>query len=119
MKTETARLPNKANDHTCLASRCLCVLLGFVLLLSGCTVGPKYNKPTVQTPPAYKELTPEQMKDTEERKPAQPQDDEIHAKWGELYHDPRLNALGEQVNISNQSIAAATLSFFATQALLT
>ena len=118
MKTETARLSNKANDRTCLALRCVCVLLGFVLLLSGCTVGPKYNKPTVQTPPAYKELTPEQMKDTEEWKTAQPQDDVIHGKWWEMYHDPQLNALEEQVNISNQSIAAATASFFAAQALV-
>jgi NodT family efflux transporter outer membrane factor (OMF) lipoprotein len=96
----------------------VCVLLIFALLLNGCNVGPKYHKPTAQTPPAYKELTPEQMKDTEGWKTAQPQDDVIHGKWWEMYHDPKLDALEEQVNISNQSIAAATASFFAAQALV-
>ena len=118
MKAETARLRGKASDHTRLGPRCVCALLIFALLLNGCNVGPKYHKPTAQTPPAYKELTPEQMKDTEGWKTAQPQDDVIHGKWWEMYHDPKLDALEEQVNISNQSIAAATASFFAAQALV-
>src|SRR5260370_1735353 len=58
------------------------------------------------------------MKDTEEWKTAQPRDDVIHGKWWEMYHDSQLNALEEEVNISNQSIAAATASFFAAQALV-
>jgi NodT family efflux transporter outer membrane factor (OMF) lipoprotein len=118
MKTETASLRDKASRHTRLGSRSTAMVLICALLLSGCTVGPKYRKPTVQTPPAYKELTPEQMKDTEGWKTAEPQDDVIHGKWWEVYRDPKLNDLEERVNISNQSIAAATASFFAASALV-
>ena len=118
MKTETASLRDKTSRHTRLGSRSTAIVLICALLLSGCTVGPKYRKPTVQTPPAYKELTPEQMKDTEGWKTAEPQDDVIHGKWWEVYRDPKLNDLEERVNISNQSIAAATASFFAASALV-
>jgi len=30
--------------------------LGSMLFLAGCTVGPKYHRPPVETPPAYKEV---------------------------------------------------------------
>ena len=42
---------------------------------------------------------------------AEPGDDKIRAKWWELYNDPQLNALEEQVAISNQTIAAAEANF--------
>ena len=35
------------------------------MFLAGCMVGPKYAKPSVAAPPAYKELTPENLKDTD------------------------------------------------------
>ena len=38
------------------------VALLLVLLLAGCTVGPKYVKPTVPTTPAYKEEVPDSFK---------------------------------------------------------
>jgi len=89
-----------------------------LILLSACSVGPKYHAPTAQAPPAYKELTPENFKDTEGWKVAQPLDSEIRGKWWEMLNDPELNALEEQVNISNQNIAAAAAGFAVTQALV-
>ncbi len=88
------------------------------ILLAGCTVGPKYHTPAVQTPGAYKELTPETEKDVDNWKVAQPSDDQIHTKWWESFNDPQLNALEDQVNISNQNIAAATANFFAARAVV-
>ncbi len=35
----------------------------------------------------------------------------IRGKWWEIYHDPKLNALEEQVNISNQNVAQAEAQF--------
>jgi NodT family efflux transporter outer membrane factor (OMF) lipoprotein len=87
-------------------------------LLSGCGVGPKYTRPPVQPPLAYKELTPENFKETDGWKLAQPKDDVIRGKWWEMFDDPQLNALEEQVNISNQNIAAAAASFRSARALV-
>ena len=89
-----------------------------VLAFSGCTVGPKYQKPAAQAPQAYKELTPADFSKTDGWKVAQPQDATLHGKWWELFNDPQLNALEEQVNISNQNIKAATASYFAARALV-
>ncbi len=89
-----------------------------LVLLSGCTVGPKYVRPAVQMPSVYKELTPAEMKETDGWKVAQPQDDVIRDKWWEVFNDPQLNALEEQVNISNQNIAAAAANFLSARALV-
>ena len=72
--------------------------LGF-LLIGGCSVGPKYSKPTTQIPPAYKENA--------NWKTAQPSDQAQKGNWWEIFQDPQLNALEEKVNVSNQSLRAA------------
>jgi len=92
-------------------------LLG-VLALNGCTVGPKYHTPTVQTPPAYKELTPADFPNTDGWKVAQPADAALRENWWAVFNDPELNKLEDQVNISNQNVAAATASFFAARAIV-
>jgi NodT family efflux transporter outer membrane factor (OMF) lipoprotein len=87
-------------------------------LLAGCMVGPKYHTPSVDTPAAYKELTPADFPNTDGWKVAQPKDDALRGKWWEIFNDPQLNALEEKVNVSNQSIASAVASFFAARALV-
>jgi NodT family efflux transporter outer membrane factor (OMF) lipoprotein len=89
-----------------------------LLFLSGCTVGPKYVRPSMQAPGAYKELTPEQLKDTDGWKVAQPQDDVIRDNWWEVFNDAQLNSLEQQVNISNQNVAAAAANFLSARALV-
>ena len=42
----------------------------------------------------------------------------LRGKWWEMFNDPELNTLEEQVNISNQTIAAATASYFTARALV-
>ena len=74
------------------------LLLGF-LLIGGCSVGPKYSKPTTQIPPAYKENA--------NWKTAQPSDQAQKGNWWEIFQDPQLNALEEKVNVSNQTLRAA------------
>jgi NodT family efflux transporter outer membrane factor (OMF) lipoprotein len=64
----------------------------------------------VQSPAAYKE--------TDGWKLAQPKDDVLHGKWWELFDDPQLNALEQQVNVSNQNIAGAFASFLQARALV-
>lgn len=74
-----------------------------MLLLGGCSVGPKYVKPTTQIPPAYKE--------NENWKPAQPNDTAQKGNWWEIFQDPQLNALEQKITVSNQSLRAAVDRF--------
>jgi NodT family efflux transporter outer membrane factor (OMF) lipoprotein len=89
-----------------------------LVFLSGCSVGPKYERPTVVSPPAYKELTPADLPQTDGWKVAQPSDTTLHGKWWEIFDDPQLNALEEQVSISNQNVAAAAASYLQARALV-
>jgi NodT family efflux transporter outer membrane factor (OMF) lipoprotein len=81
-------------------------------------VGPKYHPTPVETPAAYKELTPTDLQNTDGWKTAQPQDDTLRGKWWEMFNDPQLNTLEEKVNVSNQNIASAAASFLAARALV-
>jgi NodT family efflux transporter outer membrane factor (OMF) lipoprotein len=91
---------------------------GFILLLCGCNPAPKYARPPAATPSAFKETLPPEYKEGAGWKVAEPGDDKIRAKWWELYNDPQLNALEEQVAISNQTIAAAEANFRGARALV-
>jgi len=86
-------------------------------LLSACNVGPPYKRASVAQASVYKELLTDQPSG-EGWKVAQPGDAQLHGKWWELYGDPKLNALEEQVNVSNQNIAAAFASFMQARALV-
>jgi len=94
------------------------VKLAALAVLCGCTVGPAYRKPSVQSPTAYRELTAAQFKDTDGWKVAAPQDAAIRGKWWELFGDPQLNTLEEQVKVSNQNVAAAYAAFMQARALV-
>src|ERR1700723_981991 len=74
-----------------------------VVLLGGCTVGPKYVRPTADVPVDYKEVGT--------WKSAQPSDAIAKGKWWEVYGDPQLNALEEQVSVSNETLKAAQAQF--------
>jgi len=100
------------SENRCLA---MALLLGF---LCACNPAPKYVKPPAPTPSAFKETLPPGYKEGAGWKVAEPGDDKIRAKWWELYNDPQLNELEEQVSISNQTIAAAEANFRAARALV-
>lgn len=100
-----------------LRKLCASIAAG-AIVLGGCTVGPKYHTPPAPTPTAYKELTPANYPTTDGWKLAQPKDDALRGKWWEIFNDPELNALEDQVNISNQNIAAAAATFLSARALV-
>jgi len=81
------------------ALACLLVLAG------GCAVGPNYKRPTTPTPQVFKEQPPEGWKQ------AEPNAAIPRGKWWEIYNDPQLNDLEEQVNISNQNVLAAAAQY--------
>jgi NodT family efflux transporter outer membrane factor (OMF) lipoprotein len=90
------------------------------LLLAGCTVGPKYHTPTatVQPPPASYKESPAQFPVSGDWKVAQPQDATLHGKWWEIYNDPELNALEEQLNVNNQNIKQSFENFMEARTLV-
>src|SRR5277367_6736692 len=78
-----------------------------ISVLIGCNVGPRYVAPTVPTPPAFKESSPAAYGEAPPGtwRPAQPQDAVLKGKWWELFKEPELNALEEELSIDNQNIA--------------
>ncbi len=79
-------------------------------MLFGCMAGPNYERPSVAVPAAYKEV--------KGWKQAEPRDHEIAAQWWTVFGDPLLNALEEQVAVSNQSLAQAEAQYRQAQALV-
>ncbi|PRC91432.1 efflux transporter outer membrane subunit [Solimicrobium silvestre] len=90
--------------------RCLAQAAPLALLLSACAVGSDYVKSNVETPPAFKEQVGWKI--------AQPADLQIPEKWWEMYNDPVLNKLEEQVTISNQTVIQAEAQYRQARALV-
>jgi len=88
-------------------------LLTLLLASAGCMVGPNYKRPSVATPPAFKEQPPENFKEAEAAgwKQSQPGDAYSKGRWWELYNDAALNALEEQVSVSNQNVLQAEAQY--------
>jgi NodT family efflux transporter outer membrane factor (OMF) lipoprotein len=106
------RSPRKINfiEHSLHAIWPKVFLAVALLQLNGCTVGPNYHTPVVETPPAYKEVG--------DWKPAQPNDQNLGGDWWKIFQDPQLDALELQVNISNQNLKAAEAQYQQARAIL-
>ncbi len=72
-------------------------------LLAACSAGPKYERPAVDAPAAYKEAG--------NWKVAQPRDDVKRDKWWEVFGDAQLNSLIAQIDVSNQNVRVAEANF--------
>jgi NodT family efflux transporter outer membrane factor (OMF) lipoprotein len=106
-------------------------------------VGPKYHAPATVAPPEYKESpanfstsTPTNAPQKSPASPAtntaadptlgglgtwtvaRPQDALLRGKWWEIYNDPELNDLEEQLNINNQNIKQSFENFMAARAIV-
>jgi NodT family efflux transporter outer membrane factor (OMF) lipoprotein len=86
------------------------LLVSGVLQFAGCAVGPKYQTPAAPVPPAYKE--------NGNWKVAQPDDQHLGGNWWEIFQDPQLNAIEQQINVSNQSLKAAVAQYQQARAIL-
>ncbi len=98
-----------------------------VAVLCGCAVGPDYVRPALSAPAAYKESSnletavPANSSASASGpvwRPAQPNDNVPRGKWWEAFGDTQLNALQEQVVVSNQTIAQAEAQFRSARAQL-
>jgi NodT family efflux transporter outer membrane factor (OMF) lipoprotein len=82
----------------------LIMILIAVISLCSCTVGPNYVRPSVEVPTHFKEAG-------KNWKVAEPQDAVNKGEWWKIFHDSDLNALENQVDVSNQNIAVAFAQF--------
>ena len=82
---------------------CAILSLLFALSLSACMVGPDYQRPDAPVPVGYKELQGWTV--------ATPQDAADRGPWWSVYHDPELDRLESQVDVSNQTIKQFEASY--------
>jgi NodT family efflux transporter outer membrane factor (OMF) lipoprotein len=80
-------------------------------MLTGCAVGPDYNRPDAEVAPAYKEAG--------EWNVAQPRDALDRGRWWDVFGDRQLDALVERVEVSNQNVRVLEARFRQAQALVT
>jgi outer membrane protein, multidrug efflux system len=90
--------------------RLSCTLVA-TALISGCAVGPNYKKPTVNTPTAYRGLSPEQAATTDAKSLA----DE---KWWEVFQDEQLKELIKTALQQNYDVRRAATRVLQAEALL-
>ena len=84
------------------------VFPGLALLLSGCTVGPNYHRPSAPSAPAFKESSiPPPNPAGGGWKQAAPNDSALRANWWEIYQDPQLDTLEQQISVSKQTLKAS------------
>lgn len=102
--------------RTAIAATGALALLG---LLAGCNVGPRYHAPTptAVTAPNYKESTVN-FHDTDGWKVANPQDAMLRGNWWEVFHEPELNTLEDQLNVNNENIKQSFQNFMAARAMV-
>jgi NodT family efflux transporter outer membrane factor (OMF) lipoprotein len=82
----------------------------FGLTLTSCAIGPNYSREPAPVPTQYKEL--------KGWKVASPSDDLDRGYWWKVYRDPALDTLLPQVEVSNQTVAAAAAAYEEARALI-
>ena len=87
-------------------------------LAAGCSVGPKYQRPAVQAPAAFKEQPPESYKEIGRLENRNPADATFGAIGGPCSATPILNALEQQIDVSNQNLKSAEARFHQARALI-
>ena len=74
------------------------------LLVTGCAVGPDYQRPQASSVPAS-------YKEQQGWRPGQPSDAIDRGAWWSIYNDPVLDDLEKQIDISNQTLKASEAAF--------
>jgi NodT family efflux transporter outer membrane factor (OMF) lipoprotein len=83
------------------------LLVLLMIAVAGCTVGPKYVRPSTPTSASYKEQVPAASPGADQWQPANPADQATRGNWWEIFGDPELNKLEEQIAASNQTLKVA------------
>ena len=105
MPADTNPLALPGPPHAILAIALL------VMLVSGCAVGPNYQRPTVPQASTFKEAGDWVV--------AAPADALERGPWWQLFGDPVLDQLESRVEVSNQNVAVVVAAYAQARALVT
>ena len=86
------------------------IAIAVFTLITGCAVGPEYQRPSTPEVTTYKEAGNWIV--------AVPQDALDRGPWWQLFNDPVLNDLVARVEVSNQNVAAAVAAYAQARALV-
>jgi NodT family efflux transporter outer membrane factor (OMF) lipoprotein len=89
----------------------LAASLACAAALAGCAVGPDYHRPSAPVAASYKERPAGWKR-------AEPADHADRGNWWSIYGDARLNALMDQLDASNQTIAQYAAAYRQARALV-
>ena len=92
--------------------------MALAALWAGCSFAPRYSRPAVETPVTFKEDSGTNNTDANLWQAAQPNDAVIRSNWWEIFNDPYLNSLEEQVAINNQNVAVSFENYMAAHAIV-
>src|SRR5476651_2053301 len=106
LKSETILMTSR-NAHAAIFRLAPLVL---ALLVSACTVGPDYQRPSAPLSLTFKEAKGWTA--------ATPKDSQTKGDWWSVYQDPELSSLLSQVQISNQNVAQYAAQYRQAQALV-
>jgi len=87
------------------------------LLLPGCFLAPHYERPKMDTPPAFKEQAGV-IPSSGTIKAASPSDTLPKGPWWELFGDAQLNDLEQKMLVANQNIKQAEASYSGARAIV-
>ncbi|MGH6637773.1 MAG: efflux transporter outer membrane subunit, partial [Polaromonas sp.] len=86
------------------------IAAALIVLISGCAVGPDYQRPATPDVSTFKEA--------EGWVPAAPADALERGPWWSLFGDPLLDQLAARVEVSNQNVAVAVAAYAQARALV-
>jgi NodT family efflux transporter outer membrane factor (OMF) lipoprotein len=95
---------------SCARARASALLAIVALTLAGCTIGPNYSAEPAPVPTHYKEL--------KGWKRATPSDEVARGDWWNVYKDRALDQLLPQIEVSNQTVAAAAAAYEQARAIV-
>ncbi|CAM3802973.1 efflux transporter outer membrane subunit [Bordetella bronchialis] len=95
-------------------------LLATLMVVAGCSVTPAYERPAVQTPPAYKEAGPATVAGDPSGswKAARPAEDAGRGEWWKVFGDDTLDGLEARAQEANQDLKAAAARLQQARALV-
>jgi outer membrane protein, multidrug efflux system len=104
---------------------CATILLSAVMVLAGCTVGPKYKRPSVDVPGGYRGTAPEVGSSSQTQQPTSAAQAEPPSpasigdeKWWQVFQDPDLQALIRTALKNNYDVRIAATRVLQAQAQL-
>ncbi len=90
---------DEAARHTSLRRALEATALALASVLCGCAIGPNFKRPAMETPQQFKNATATTST-------AAPPD-----QWWTMFHDPMLDQLINEVDVSNQNLAEASAAY--------